>query len=56
MVAVAEAVEERGQTVHYVVTEPVAPLHDFLGEMGLEGPQRDQLFEHMSKYPDTYKH
>ena len=38
------AVEERGQTVHYVVTEPVAPLHDFLGEMGLEGPQRDQLF------------
>lgn len=35
-------IDERGETVIYLVTEPVSPLIDVLGTLGLEAHQRDQ--------------
>ena len=34
--------EERGETVIYVVTEPVTPLAVHLAGLDLQGPQRSQ--------------
>ena len=35
-------IEERGETVIYVVTEPVTPLATHLAGLDLQGPQRSQ--------------
>lgn len=35
-------IEERGETVIYLVTEPVSPLVDVLGTLGLQADQREQ--------------
>jgi SCY1-like protein 1 len=34
--------EERGETVIYLVTEPVTPLPEVLSSLEMDGPQRSQ--------------